>query len=396
MSLSTPKNWLHRKLAPLYAIAYQDGIPELRPKIANRLLLVISLAWLSGCEQPELPPSEPPYPQSDLKLEFDWSSHQRLAPGSDNWAITWASNDSQIATWGDGGGFGGQNRKGRVSLGVATISGELNNMVTSNTWGGYQPANEATFEGKSYGIIEVDKILYLWVSPGSNANNYKETRLARSFDGGASWEKADWSFSQDDGMVIPAFLQAGPGYTNSPHSPYVFIYFIELSNPDKLTLQKPGAFTLARAPKGNLFERTKYEFFAGIDDNQAPVWSSNHQNRIPVFNDPSGVGWTLSVSYNKDLSRYFLLTEHTESFRSNLAVFESTEPWGPWQTVYYDKLGRGHIDATAFYYNFSNKWSSDDNFVLVFSGIKANDSWNTVKGRFVLASEGNLTRETTK
>lgn len=65
--------------------------------------------------------SEAPYPSSPVieKVAFDVATHERRAPGSDNWAITWADDDHQYAVWGDGGGFGGTNSDGRVSLGIA-------------------------------------------------------------------------------------------------------------------------------------------------------------------------------------------------------------------------------------------------------------------------------------
>ena len=48
-----------------------------------------------------------PYPPSAVitGVTFDWSTHVRLAPGSDNWPITWADDDHQYTCWGDGGGF---------------------------------------------------------------------------------------------------------------------------------------------------------------------------------------------------------------------------------------------------------------------------------------------------
>jgi len=66
-----------------------------------------------------------PYPPSSIiiGLQFNLSTIIERASGSDNWAITWADDDHQYATWGDGGGFGGTNNDGRVSLGVARIEG---------------------------------------------------------------------------------------------------------------------------------------------------------------------------------------------------------------------------------------------------------------------------------
>ncbi|HJX09709.1 MAG TPA: hypothetical protein VJ733_04335 [Candidatus Binatia bacterium] len=41
------------------------------------------------------------------------STLRNLAPYSDNWCITWADNDHQYTSWGDGGGFGGDQKDGR-------------------------------------------------------------------------------------------------------------------------------------------------------------------------------------------------------------------------------------------------------------------------------------------
>ena len=69
-------------------------------------------------------------------------------------------------------------------------------------------------------------------------------------------------------------------------------------------------------------------------------------------------------------------------------MFDAPEPWGPWTTVLYTEgaevFGAGRIETSTFFWNFSNKWLSPDgrDFVLLFTGINTNDSWNTVEGSF--------------
>ena len=67
-----------------------------------------------------------PYPQSNFitGITYNWASHKSLAPGSDGWATTWADDGNLYSIWGNGGGFGGTNVNGRVSLGVARIEGQ--------------------------------------------------------------------------------------------------------------------------------------------------------------------------------------------------------------------------------------------------------------------------------
>ena len=82
--------------------------------------------------------TKPPYAPGPViaKMTFDWSTHRRAAQGSDNWQLTWAADGHQYGAWGDGGGFGGTNSDGRVSLGVARIEGPWDAFTGVNVRGG--------------------------------------------------------------------------------------------------------------------------------------------------------------------------------------------------------------------------------------------------------------------
>jgi hypothetical protein len=123
---------------------------------------------ISGCRSDAV---LPPYEHSNVidEIVFDWSSHIKLASGSDNWPITWADDDHQYTSWGDGGGFGGSNSDGRVSLGVARVEGGETSYKAFNVWGGKMPEYASQFGGKSYGIISIEGVLFKGVSPGSNS-----------------------------------------------------------------------------------------------------------------------------------------------------------------------------------------------------------------------------------
>jgi hypothetical protein len=167
----------------------------------------------------------------------------------------------------------------------------------------------------------------------------------------------------------------------------VYIYANHLKDDSGLVIQKPGEITLMRVPKSSITDRTEYEFFAGLDDSGNPLWTKNFQSRKPVFSNPEGVGWNTSVSYNAGIDRYLLITEHNQSGKGNIGVFDAPEPWGPWTTVLYESaFGAPFVESTTFFWNFSNKWLSNDDreFVLIFTGFAGNDSWNIVTGNFIL------------
>jgi len=345
------------------------------------------------------PPPGAPYPPSPViaGVSFDWATHRRAAPGSDNWPVTWADDDHQYTAWGDGGGFGGTNSLGRVSLGVARIEGDLEGHRGVNIWGGNELQNPATFPGKSYGILCVDGVLYMWVGMFEPAKDpFGDVRLAVSRDHGASWSFADWAFTKQDGVMLPTICQFGRDYAGA-RDEYVYHYLIRYRSeegpddyPDKvpwLVVQRPGAVDLARVPGDRILERQAYEFFAGMGADGEPTRTRDLAARQPVLEDPNGVGWNLSVSYNAGLGRYLLCTEHTETHRGKLGLFDASEPWGPWTTVAYeDAWGEGHVPVNTFFWNFASKWVSPDGrrFVMTFTGRKENDSWNVIRGDFVL------------
>jgi hypothetical protein len=332
-----------------------------------------------------------PYPPSPVisGISFDWSTHVRMANGSDNWPVTWAADDHQYTTWGDGGGFGGSNQDGRVSLGVARIEGSSSSYRGVNVWGGKDALQPAQFTGKSYGIAAVDGSLYMWrCGDGSLEAAFIYQRLYRSTNQGQSWQETgveytQSSFSGSRGFYCPTFLQYGKDYQGARDG-YVYMYAPELKS-SSWEVQKPGEITLMRVPRSGLSSRSQYEYFAGLDGGGSPVWTGDMNGRRPVFQDRENGVMTVSVSYNPGLGRYFLITEHTTGMRGNIGIYDAPEPWGPWTTVLFESgFGTPGIDATTFFWNFANKWLSADgrDFTMVFTGVSSNDSWNTVRGRF--------------
>ena len=370
------------------------GAPRL-PSI-RRFVLPLLFAGLMGSDSCAAETPRAPYPKSPVieRVEFDFGTHIRLAPGSDNWPVTWADDDNLYAAWGDGGGFGGTNSNGRVLLGVARIEGDGSKYTGKNVWGGFQPEHPAQFGGKSYGILSVAGVLYMWVAPQPNPH-LDYSQIASSKDHGATWQLVDWKFPFADKLTIPTFLNFGRDYAGARDG-YVYSYYIHPAwGPGPATrapahsfdVHQPGKVYLSRVPKDAILKRSRYEFYVGRNASGEPRWSSDLNQKQPVFEDASGVGWNLSVSYNPGLKRYLLATEHTGTHVGKFGLFDAPEPWGPWTTVAYDETwGAGHIEVSAFYWNFTSKWLSADGtrFTMIFTGKNTNDSWNTVAGRFVL------------
>ena len=354
------------------------------------LTLLVSLMVCWGCSAEK----QSSFPPSDLivAVEFDHDSIQELAPGSDNWAITWAANDEQYTTWGDGGGFGGDNKLGRVSMGVAKIVGTPEQFDAINVWGGHNALAEASFPGKSYGLLAIENELWMWrTGNASDGSAFKLQELYVSRDLAKSWDFTGVKFTtevfgQSNPFFAPTFLQFGPGYSGALDD-YVYIYAPDVTL-DQWEVQIPGSISLMRVLKTKLSQQEAYEYFAGFDEKGLPKWDDAPEMREPVFSDKHGVMRT-SVTYNAGLKRFLLTTQQVSRYPDDghIGVYESINPWGPWKTVLFDNAwdlglqsGRKNV-----YWNFSNKWTSLDglSFTMVYTG-PGPDNFGLINGKFVV------------
>lgn len=330
--------------------------------------------------------ANPPYPPSPVikKVIWDEKSLIRKAIGSDLWPTTWAHDNNIYTAWGDGGGFGGSNKEGRVSLGVAKIEGRPEAFRGFNLLGGYHPKKQISFVGKPTGLLCVDKTLYMGIVEQGNWIRWK---IGKSEDYGLTWDfngrsfDDHWDFAESDGAFSDtAFLSFGKNYQDADNE-YIFGY----SQDDRAKLKSqgnPNTISMFRVHKNNLMNIKAYEFFAGINTSGEPLWTRDISKRKPVFRDPNGAGWAARVVYNKGIKRFLLTTWH--SWNGSWGIFDAPHPWGPWTTVaYYEQW----IDEMPkFGFDFPQKWITHDGLELwmVFSGIGVYDSFNVIRGKIIL------------
>lgn len=347
-------------------------------------------------------PIDPPdYPKSSviIGISFNDPSERVLAPGSDNWPLTWAANGHQYTTWGDGGGFEGSDKLGRASIGVARIEGSKDDYQGFNIAGGADSPCPDPFTGKSEGILAIGNTLYLWRNGDASAtSSFKFSRLYRSSDLGCSWtftgvefSKANGDFSgADEGFFSPAFLQFSQGYAGARDN-YVYIYAPEIIDPGHWDLQKPGRITLMRVDKASINNKSAYSFFVGVDQNGAAFWTSDISARKPVWKTINGTH-RMAVSYNAPLKIY-LLTTMTVDRSGYISIYDAPEPWGPWTKAFEEK-NEDRWGGKAVIFTFANKWLSSDgkDFVIVHT---KDDRFASLEGTFLLATDTQPTPPTT-
>ena len=309
--------------------------------------------------QTALPRPSAPYPPSPVITGIDWapsSTITRLASGSDNWPITWADDDHLYTAYGDGWGFDPKVPK-KLSLGLAKIIGPPESFKGVNI---RSPSGEQIGQGpagkKASGMLMVDGILYMWVR---NAGN---SQLAWSTDHGESWHWSEWRFQTSFGC--PTFLNFGKEHTNA-RDEYVYVY----SHDGHSAYEPADRMVLARVHKDRIRNRGAYEFFKGLDGDGKALWAARISERGGVFTH-AGRCYRSGITWNSGLGRYIwcqTLKRGDNHQNGGFGVYDASEPWGPWTTVYFTEewdVGPGETCS------FPTKWMSADGKVLhlAFSG----------------------------
>jgi hypothetical protein len=313
-------------------------------------------------------------------VSWDFDTVQTAAPGSDLWHITWADDGDLYTTWGDGGGFGGTDKEGRVSLGVARIEGSPNNWAGKNIFGGVDHEAPATFPGKAE-IVAVDGALYLFVT---EQGVWMRSKIGRSTDRGRTWtfnsgsfENSGWDFDLPDGAFgNPVPLQFGAGYSGARDE---FVYFYSEQKRERFNTN----LLLARVRRGEIADATAWEYYAGSGgDGQ---WTTEFARAVAVYSDANGVSWGVTAAYHPILERYLLATRRPDEANGRggaWSLHEAPEPWGPWARIaYYQDWDAGTpFEGTdeQIVYTFPTKWMDDD--VTLWMVVSMGDSFNIVGG----------------
>jgi hypothetical protein len=333
---------------------------------------------------------EPPYPPSrTIKgITWHWDTYQTAAIGSDLWPVTWGPDDHLYLAWGDGGGFGGTDSDGRVSMGFARVEGAPERFKGFNVNGGKNPEHPASFpkKGKTAALFFDQGILYASINLQDGVWPDVNHVLAWSTNKGATWAESDWLFPKGVGQFQPGrFLNFGKDGAGAPASLAGYIYLYGVKQATQRGANRD--VYLARVPRGKIREREAFDFFGGLDTNGQANWNREFSFASPIFIDANGVALGGMV-YDPGLGCFLLTSFHTGP--GQLGIFEAPQPWGPWSTIaYYAQWGGMGTAGEGLTCEFPQKWMSADGLTLwgIFSvygdgakqGIKAHDRFNLIK-----------------
>lgn len=338
---------------------------------------------------------------------FDLDSIRTDGLGSDNWVVTWADDDHQYVSWGDGVGFGAADMKeqsgpDRAGFGFGRIEGGFPDFTVHNVSGGKNPEHpidpafdgtgfgNAKGNGKCYGLLAVDGRIYAWRIGDGHPRHMAFSELYVSSDYCATWHFTGVRFAAEKfanrrGFFAPTFCNYGRDYAGS-RDDYIYIYAPEISVDEGWEVQIPGRMSLMRVLRSDLENQDAYEYFAGMADQ--PTWSGDLEERQPAFEDRGRGLMRSSISYNAGLGRYLLMSQQVSRWdirNGHIGIYDAPNPWGPWTEVLCQNawdLGLQHGYKNVFY-NFSNKWLSNDgrDFVMIYTG-PSHDQFGAVSGHF--------------
>jgi len=366
-------------LLPLAASATEPTQQKLVPAPAAR-----PTAWSSRA------PKDCPFPPSELFGGIVLTGRYKTYTSADTWYPSWASDGHLYSPWTDGRVDKMSSSSGpkRWTTGHARIEGDDPlalkviplglHRAEAAPYGGRYPCGSLVRDGVwYYGTYCLDKRKYPWDIMGP----FVGFRISKDF--GKTWTDTPCTPAK------PLFGESGKGGSKvkfgSPH----FIDFgrnMQHSPDGKAYLTGHGATRagatcswvsgdqvyLARVTPSpaNMNDVTKYEFFAGRDDNGEAIWTRQFARTRPLLDWADRLG-CVTVTYNAALKKYLMCV--TDGGASGMGTYdtmllEADLPTGPWRRVaFMDKFGQ-----QAYFVNIPSKFISRDGrtFWLCFS-----DDW---------------------
>ena len=323
-------------------------------------------------------------PRSKIFAGLEWTGprvpYREPDIKGDTFPLTWADDNEIHASSGDP--LWGESHDG---LDTEKFCGgpddytihKTNHMNDYTGWGGDGP--------KPTGMICVDGILYLAFqnllrqkkpAHGLASQHGSDAHIVYTANKGLFWTPRLPSITAP---MFPGCKFGGPAFVqhgrNNADARDDFIYAISSDQWDN-----GSNLRLGRVPKTDIIRREAWQWVCAWEPDGAPVWSYGLDDAIPVLSLHRQLGCPEMV-YLPKLKRYLLLSwrlrgDFSPTLGTDLYVFESPDPWGPFALVHHEELWEGELNP--YCPRVPMKWLSDDNLSghILFSG-----SWNgdTVK-----------------
>jgi hypothetical protein len=360
-------------------------------------------------EWPSEPPAGCPFQKStDITGVAFTGRHIRYA-NADTWYPSWAANGNMYSPWTDGRVNGVRSNSGgrKATTGYATILGD-DPLHLEFTDVGVYPGDPAPYEGRyPCGSLVYNGVWYYGTyclldsdhDPGKGLNwdilgpfvGYRY-----SLDYGKTWH--DTPRTPADPLFGEPASPGGKVKMGSPHivdfgkdmqySPDGKAYLVGQGATDPDPSPRPANLSwitgdqiyMARVKPSihNMNNRAKYEFFAGYDGRQRPIWTRDFARIKPLVDWNNNCG-CVTMTYNAPLKKFLMcITDGGNTIsKFNTYILESDYVAGPWKLVVY----MHEFGEQAYFVNIPSKFISEDGrtawlcYAANFSN--GNRNWNT-------------------
>ena len=291
-------------------------------------------------------------PPSPVIRGFEWTGPMVPYPETDKrgdtFPVTWAADDRIYTSAGDpvwpdkGSGLDFECLDGPATNYQISRS---NRMDDFRGWGGMGP--------KPSGLISVNGVLYLAFqnATGQGEENKGETpdalnilanyghgydaQIVASSDFGRSWKPSLKELKQP---MFPGRLFGAPAFVNygkdNEGARDGFVYAISGEGWDN-----GDHCRLGRVPADKILQTESWEWVSSIGKT-GPAWSGAMRDATPVLTHPGYLGM-VDMVYLRSVKRYLLLAWRNKvktdpDAGSELLIYDSPEPWGPFTFVYHE------------------------------------------------------------
>ena len=356
------------------------------------------------------PPKDCPFKQSETLVGIGFTGKNRSYTTADTWYPSWASDDNMYSPWTDGAVNGLHSSSGgkNATTGHATIIGNdpMNLIITNqgvyksdpSPYAGRYPCGSLVYNGVWYygtyclhpsGSVPKDGINYNWPWLGPFVG------FRWSTDFGKTWtqtpctpEKPLFGESALNGEPVkigaPHFVDFGK---NMQYSPDGYAYLVShgaSQGPEGRRFAYNSWITgdeiyLIRVKPSieNMNDATKYEFFAGHDQQGKPIWSKDFKKIKPIAEWKDNMG-CVTMTWNEPMKKYLMcVTDGGNTVHYfNTYILESDNITGPWRLVTYMK----RFGEQAYFVNIPSKFIGKDGRTLwICYAANFSSGWGGIK-----------------
>jgi hypothetical protein len=315
-----------------------------------------TLACSDSVDQSIEEPTEPELP-ADARIVWDPQSQMVQIAGTsecDSWTPTWAPDGNLYTAFGDcrpegvpqkiGMGFGRISGADAYTVSFSAIpTGDPADWDDAALGAGVEAVGDDSASHKPAGMLHDGSRLWYWIRNISAVGTGVRLKFSDNYDAATpTFTWVDWSLPE---IGYASFVQFGQGYNGGP-ADYVYAV-VPMSSSAVGSVSNsayrlvPG-FSLLRGSRRDLTLQANWEYFCG--NSSSPAWCASSAAATAIVFEPE-MKFTPrgGMSWNPGLRRFMLSLVYDPTpatpnegtrFYGGLSVLVSSQPWGPWQTVF--------------------------------------------------------------